>query len=55
MTWKGEWIVDICHNVRHAHSCAHPICDSANTIKETATSGTKVCVARLSQSYRNEQ
>jgi len=38
----------MCHNVRLAHSCAHPNCDNTNTIKETAMSGTTVCVARLS-------
>jgi len=43
------------HNVRLARGCACPNCDSANTIKETATSGTKVCVARLSESYWNEE
>jgi len=52
---KGEWIVNMCHNVRLARSCACPNCDSANTIKETAMSGTKDCVARLSHSYQNEQ
>jgi len=45
----------MCHNVRLARGCTCPNCDSDNTIKETAMSGTKVCVARLSESYRNEQ
>ena len=52
---KGEWILDMCHNVRLASSCACPNCDSATTIKETAMSGMNICVARLSQSYRYEQ
>jgi hypothetical protein len=53
---KGEWIVDICHNVRLAHNSVHTICGNANRIKESAKSGTKVfvCVTRLPQSYRNE-
>jgi hypothetical protein len=45
----------MCHNVRPTRGCARPNCDSADTIKETAVSETEVCVARLSQSYRNEQ
>jgi IS30 family transposase len=53
---KGEWIVDICRNVRLAHSSIHTIRDNADRIKESAKSGTKVfvCLARLSQSYPNE-
>jgi hypothetical protein len=53
---KGEWIVDICRNVRLAHSSVHTICDNADRIKESVTSGTNVfvCVARLPQSYLNE-
>ena len=27
---KGEWIVDICHNVRLAHSSVPTICDNAD-------------------------
>jgi hypothetical protein len=41
---KGEQIVDICHNVRLAHSIIHKICDKADRIKESAKSGTKVFV-----------
>jgi hypothetical protein len=53
---KGELILDICRNVRLAHSSIHTICDNANRIKESAKSGTKVfvCVARLPQSNQNE-
>jgi hypothetical protein len=40
---KGEWIVDICHNVRLAHS-VHTIRDNADRIKENAKSGTEVFV-----------
>jgi S-methylmethionine-dependent homocysteine/selenocysteine methylase len=38
---KGEQIVGVCCNVRLAHSS---ICDSADRIKESAKSGTKVFV-----------
>jgi hypothetical protein len=53
---KGERIVHICRNVRLVHSSVRTICDTADSIKESAKSGTKVfvCVARLSQSYLNE-
>ena len=53
---KGDGIIDTCHNVRLAHSSVHTICDNADRIKESATSGTKVfvCVARLPQSYQKE-
>jgi hypothetical protein len=53
---KGEWIVDICHNVRLAHSSICTFHDNADRIKESAKSGTKVFayVARLLQSYQNE-
>jgi hypothetical protein len=53
---KGERIVDICRNVRLAHSSVRTIRDNADRIKERAKSGTKVfvCVTRLTQSYRNE-
>jgi hypothetical protein len=53
---KGERIVDIFHNVRLTHSSIHTICDNADTIKESAKSGTKVfvCVAKPPQSYWNE-
>jgi hypothetical protein len=53
---KGKQIVDICRNVRLAHSSLHTICNNADRIKESAKSGTKVfvCVARLPQSYPNE-
>jgi len=39
---KCEWIVDICCNVRLAHSSARAICDNADRNKESAKSGTKV-------------
>jgi hypothetical protein len=53
---KGERIVNVCHNVRLAHSNVHTIRDNADRIKESARSGTKVfvCVARLPQSCWNE-
>jgi hypothetical protein len=53
---KGERIVDICRNVRIAHSSVNTIHDNADRIKEIAKSGTKifVCVARLPQSYPNK-
>jgi hypothetical protein len=35
-------MVDICCNVRLAHSSARAICDNADRIKESAKSGTKV-------------
>jgi hypothetical protein len=52
---KGEWTVDICRNVRLAHSSVYTIHDNADTIKESAKSGTEVfvCVARLPQPYLN--
>jgi hypothetical protein len=53
---KGERIVDICRNVRLAHSSVRTIRDNADRIKDSVKSGTEVfvCVARLSQSYLNE-
>jgi hypothetical protein len=53
---KGERIVDICRNVRLAHSGIHTIRNNADRIKESAKSVTKVfvCAARLPQSYPNE-
>jgi hypothetical protein len=53
---KGEQIVDICRNVRLAHSSVHTICDNADRIKQSAKSGTKVfvCIAKLPQSYPNK-
>jgi hypothetical protein len=52
---KGERIVCMCRNIRLAHSSVHTIRDSADRIKESAKSRTKVfvCVARLPQSYPN--
>jgi hypothetical protein len=41
---KGKRIVDICCNVRPAHSSIHTIHDNADRIKESAKSGTKVFV-----------
>jgi hypothetical protein len=53
---KGEQIFYICSNVRLAHSSVHTIRDTADSVKESAKSGTKVfvCVARLPQSDLNE-
>jgi hypothetical protein len=51
---KGERIADICRNVRLAHSSIHTFHDYTDRIKESAKSGTSVCVARLPQSYPNE-
>jgi Fe-S-cluster-containing hydrogenase component 2 len=49
---NGERIVDICRNVRLAHSSVHTARDNTDRIKHNAKSGTKVfvCVARLPQS-----
>ena len=46
---KGEWTVDICHNVRLPHSSICTIHDNADGISESAKSGTKVflCAAGL--------
>jgi len=33
---KDERIVDICHNVRLAHSSVYTICDNGDRIKESA-------------------
>jgi IS30 family transposase len=41
---KGEWIVDICHNVRLTYSSVHTVCDNADRVTESAKSGTKVNV-----------
>jgi hypothetical protein len=53
---SGEQSVYICPNVRLAHDIVHKIRDNVGRIKESAKSGTKVCVcvARLRQSYPNE-
>jgi hypothetical protein len=53
---KGEEIIGICRNARHAHSSVHTVSDNDDRIKESAKSGTKVFVhvARLPQSYWNE-
>jgi hypothetical protein len=53
---KGERIFYICSNVRLAHNSVHKIHDTADRIKESAKSGTKVfvCVARLPQSCLKE-
>jgi len=52
---KGEWIVDICHNVRLIQSCACTNNDNERN-KESPKSETKafVCVARLPQSFQIE-
>ena len=44
---KGEQIVDMWHNVRFAHSSICTICDNADSIKESAKSGTKVFVCQV--------
>jgi hypothetical protein len=53
---KGERSVDICCNVRFTHSSKHIIHDTADRIKASVKSGTKVFVSavRLPQSYLNE-
>jgi len=53
---KGEWIVDICCNVRLPHSSICTIHDKADRTAESAKSGTKVflCATRLPQSYWNK-
>jgi hypothetical protein len=53
---KGERNVDVCCNVRLAHSTIRTIRDNAERIKASAKSGAKVfvCVARLPESYPNE-
>jgi hypothetical protein len=54
---KGEWIFDICHNVRCAVISVRTFCGNAVRITESAKSGTEalVCAARLPQSYWNQQ
>ena len=32
---QGERIINICHNVRYAHSSAHTVCDNVNRIAES--------------------
>jgi hypothetical protein len=41
---KGERIVDICCNVRLAHSSLHTIRNNAARIQQSVTSGTEVFV-----------
>ena len=41
---KGEWIVDMCGNLRLVYSSIHTISDNADRIKESAKSGNKVLV-----------
>jgi hypothetical protein len=41
---KGERIVDICRNVRFAHSSVHTIRDKTDRIKQSAKPGTDVSV-----------
>jgi hypothetical protein len=43
---KGEWTVDICCNVRLAHSIICIIGNSADRMKKSAKSGTKVSAKR---------
>jgi hypothetical protein len=52
---KVEQNDDIWRNVRLAHSCACPVLDNADRIKESAKSEQSVCVARLPQSSQNEK
>jgi len=40
---KGEWIVDVCHNVTFAHMSL-PSLHNTDRIPESAKSGTKVFV-----------
>jgi hypothetical protein len=62
---KGDRIVDICHNVRLAHSGVHTICDNADRFKKVLSvqttlnannlkQGMFVCASRLPLSYWNE-
>jgi hypothetical protein len=39
---KGEWIFDICRNVRFTHVNIRTVLDNADRITESAMSGTKV-------------
>jgi len=41
---KGEWIVNIYHNVRLAHSSLRAIRNNADRIKESAKSANKLLV-----------
>ena len=41
---KGEWMVDICHNVKLTLSSVCTICDIADRSIKSAKSGTKVFV-----------
>ena len=41
---KGEWIVDICHYVRIAHSSVHTICDNTDRFTESVKSGPNMSV-----------
>jgi hypothetical protein len=54
---KGEWIFDICHNVRCADISIHTSCGNADRITESTKSGTDVlvCAARVPQSCWNQQ
>jgi len=45
---KDERIVNICHNVRFAHSRICTVYDNADRITESAKSATSVRVAKLS-------
>jgi hypothetical protein len=52
---RGERIVDMCCNVRLAHSSIHAICDNADRIKESAKSGTKsVCLCSKTTTVLSE-
>jgi hypothetical protein len=54
---RGEWIFDVCQNVRCAYISVHTIRDNADWITGSTKSGTKalVCVATLPQSHQNQQ
>jgi hypothetical protein len=41
---NGEWIVDIWHHVRFAHTSVHTIRDNGDRITESAKSGPKLFV-----------
>ena len=43
---KGEWIVDICHNVRYVCSSIYTICGNAVKITESAVWGSNMFVTK---------
>ena len=50
---KGEWIVDICCNVRFTYGSIW-VSDNADRFTESAKWGPKVFVLQVYQSYQNE-